>query len=449
DAYVVLYIATTCDDQGIHTTKEKMEIIELAWSICDANTIDTWTTGSARIKPQTSSVNSMCTSLTNLTYDDLKDAGSLDDALELLHTDIETCVLAHKKSFAFVTFNAWDIRVQLIKDAFVKGTLLKQYLRHPKVFDLRSECGHWSLRHPSAPIQSPNSLQNIYSILDISGDSTDDIARLALKPTRSGDEEILLITQALRSLKRKSAPAEEYPEVLTMPLDSWADLCAFMSEQSRVLFLSNLPIETTQSELEQFFAHYKVKPQAYWTLRTPDHLRSSGTGIVVFETHEDASHCLTLNGRSINEQPVEVSASSNTILERARDILTSFPVNKNRPRPGDWNCPMCGFSNFQRRAYCFRCSSPSPAAAFTGNYHHQHQHQHGYNHGTGTQQHRHNGGASNAVPFRAGDWKCGTEGCGYHNFAKNVSCLRCGASRASAAIVADSTSVDSLNSQAG
>ena len=42
------------------------------------------------------------------------------------------------------------------------------------------------------------------------------------------------------------------------------------------------------------------------------------------------------------------------------------------------------------------------------------------------------------MPFRAGDWKCGSEGCGYHNFAKNVSCLRCGASRAGAAVVADS-----------
>lgn len=43
------------------------------------------------------------------------------------------------------------------------------------------------------------------------------------------------------------------------------------------------------------------------------------------------------------------------------------------------------------------------------------------------------------VPFRAGDWKCGSDGCGYHNFAKNVSCLRCGASRAQAALIADST----------
>jgi len=46
-------------------------------------------------------------------------------------------------------------------------------------------------------------------------------------------------------------------------------------------------------------------------------------------------------------------------------------------------------------------------------------------------------GRSGIVPFRAGDWKCGNEGCNYHNFAKNVHCLRCGASRSNAAIVAE------------
>lgn len=40
-----------------------------------------------------------------------------------------------------------------------------------------------------------------------------------------------------------------------------------------------------------------------------------------------------------------------------------------------------------------------------------------------------NNNSSNQVPFRAGDWKCKTEGCNYHNFAKNTNCLRCGAVR--------------------
>lgn len=52
------------------------------------------------------------------------------------------------------------------------------------------------------------------------------------------------------------------------------------------------------------------------------------------------------------------------------------------------------------------------------------------------------GGRGGVVPFRAGDWKCGNDGCMYHNFAKNVSCLRCGASRASAAVVAEGNSTN-------
>jgi hypothetical protein len=68
-----------------------------------------------------------------------------------------------------------------------------------------------------------------------------------------------------------------------------------------------------------------------------------------------------------------------------------------------------------------------PQQHHLGGGHHGH---HGHGHGRM--------GGSGVVPFRAGDWKCGNEVCGYHNFAKNVCCLRCGASRAGAAVVADS-----------
>ena len=154
-----------------------------------------------------------------------------------------------------------------------------------------------------------------------------------------------------------------------------------------------------------------------------------------------------MNGRALNEKAIEVSPSSSRVLDRAAEILTPFPPSKNRPRPGDWTCPSCGFSNFQRRTACFRCSFPAASAVTTGDpmgytnygygpphmmsHHHMNHHGgHGMGHGRG--------GGGGMVPFRAGDWKCGSEGCGYHNFAKNVTCLRCGASRAGAAVVADS-----------
>ena len=155
-----------------------------------------------------------------------------------------------------------------------------------------------------------------------------------------------------------------------------------------------------------------------------------------------------MNGRALNEKAIEVSPSSSRVLDRAQEILTPFPPSKNRPRPGDWTCPSCGFSNFQRRTACFRCSYPAVSAGPTGEMgyggypygppamipppHHGGHHGH-MGHGGGGRM-----GGSGVVPFRAGDWKCGNEVCGYHNFAKNVCCLRCGASRAGAAIVADS-----------
>lgn len=166
-----------------------------------------------------------------------------------------------------------------------------------------------------------------------------------------------------------------------------------------------------------------------------------------------------MNGRALNEKAIEVSPSSSRVLDRAQDILTPFPPSKNRPRPGDWTCPSCGFSNFQRRTACFRCSfpamgGPGPAGEMGG----QGgggggggQGGYGYNYGPpammpppphgghhGPMGHGGRMGGGGVVPFRAGDWKCGNEVCGYHNFAKNVCCLRCGASRAGAAVVADS-----------
>lgn len=151
-----------------------------------------------------------------------------------------------------------------------------------------------------------------------------------------------------------------------------------------------------------------------------------------------------MNGRALNEKAIEVSPSSARVLDRAAEILTPFPPSKNRPRPGDWTCPSCGFSNFQRRTACFRCSYPAmghggndPMGFGYGYGPHGMMGGHGH---MGAHHGPHMGGRGSGamIPFRAGDWKCGSDGCGYHNFAKNVSCLRCGASRANAAVVADS-----------
>jgi hypothetical protein len=158
-----------------------------------------------------------------------------------------------------------------------------------------------------------------------------------------------------------------------------------------------------------------------------------------------------MNGRALNEKAIEVSPSSSRVLDRAAEILTPFPPSKNRPRPGDWTCPSCGFSNFQRRTACFRCSyplsqamPPHDAMSYGYGYGGPQMMHHGGSHGHGI------GGRSQSTlgasaPFRPGDWRCGVETCNYHNFAKNVNCLRCGAPRSQASIVADSTNFNAMN----
>lgn len=280
--------------------------------------------------------------------------------------------------------------------------------------------------------------------------------------------------------------------VLTHPYDSYLDVRNFLQERSKVLYMNNLPPDTTQSELESWFTQFGARPVGFWTVKniveetsnvnnnwssnnsTYVEMQDSISGFVVFQLHEEATEALSLNGRSIlsnvanTKQPrviehvVEIQPSSARVLDRAHEILSPFPQSKNKPRPGDWNCPSCGFSNFQRRTACFRCSFPATSAvavnknayiknpsqaSLTGQaqqqaykprmqnalqqpslqpqtLHQQQQQQQRmrYTQGQRFPQNQQQGGSN--VPFRAGDWKCAT--CTYHNFAKNVVCLRCG-----------------------
>jgi hypothetical protein len=257
-------------------------------------------------------------------------------------------------------------------------------------------------------------------------------------------EEAVTLARVLRGLIRKSQPPQEHPDVLTKPMDARADVRAFLQERSKVLHMSGLPHDTTQSELESWFTQFGGRPITFWTLRTPDAHKPTGSGFVIFSSHEEAAESLCMNGRALNDKAIEVSPSSHRVLDKAADILVSFPPSKNRPRPGDWNCPSCGFSNFQRRTACFRCSFPAVTAGPPGD---PMGYAYGYGHPSmmgppqqhmGHGQHMGHHGRGNpgtgAVPFRAGDWSCGEKGCGYHNFAKNVHCLRCGASRAGAIV---------------
>ncbi|PNP76947.1 hypothetical protein FNYG_09718 [Fusarium nygamai] len=462
DRYVVIHVATTCDEHGVYVTKDSAEVIELGWILVDANSLEEITHESVLVKPVNTPITPLCTSLTTLTWEHVRNAGTFRDAITRFDTFATEYLTSKNLDFVFVTLDAWDLRVQLPREARDKAVVLPPYLQHSRTFDLRTEYQRWQQHHPESLPFGPSMLSNICAALEVEPVQSSapikhnlpfHLQALAPASPRRAMEEAVTLARVLRGLIRKSQPPQEHPDVLTRPMDARADVRAFLSERSKVLHMSGLPHDTTQSELESWFTQFGGRPIAFWTLRTPEQHKPTGTGFAVFSSHEEAAESLCMNGRALNEKAIEVSPSSSRVLDRAQDILTPFPPSKNRPRPGDWTCPSCGFSNFQRRTACFRCSFPAVGAGpsndmgggnnnYGGGYGYgppammpplPHGGHHGpMGHGGGRM------GGSGVVPFRAGDWKCGNEVCGYHNFAKNVCCLRCGASRAGAAVVADS-----------
>jgi inhibitor of KinA sporulation pathway (predicted exonuclease) len=447
DLFLVIHIATTCDEHGVYVTRDSAEIIEIAWRLLDAVTLEEVARDSVLIRPTNTPITALCTSLTTLTWEHVRSSGTFKDAITKFDTFVHEHIISKNLEFTFVTLNAWDLRVQLPREARDKSVVLPPYLQHARVFDLKQEYSRWQAHHPEALSYSASNLTSIITALEVELDPTQtsfSVQQQSQSQThpRRASEEVQIVTSILKALVKKSQPASDHPDVLTRPFDARADVRAFLTERSKVLHLSNLPNDTTQSELESWFTQYGGRPIAFWTLKTPDQNKPTGSGFAVFSSHEEAAESLAMNGRALNDKSIEVQPSSARVLDRAQEILTPFPPSKNRPRPGDWTCPSCGFSNFQRRTACFRCSFPASSAAavqesmFTPNVNNQqnnsmNNNNHHHHHGNSNNNNNNNGHGQrvSSVPFRAGDWKCGNEGCSYHNFAKNICCLRCGAPR--------------------
>lgn len=447
--YVVVQISSSGGDDDLtqYTTKDSTEIVELSWSIINSEDMKEICHGRSVVRPINAPITPGCSSVTGLTWESVREAGTLQDAVTELDRDIQDNLVSKNRPFTFVTFNSWDLRMRLPKEAREKAIQLPQYLKYPRYFDLRREY----LRQQEQ-VEPGSTLSNsdpmLYEVAESLGVSQE-------KPV--GYENTLATLKAI--LQKLVDPSKSKPH------DMGLDLAHFYTEQSRVLYVRNLSIDVTQGELESWFAQFGCRPIAFWTIKAPLPefngmnggnngnmlmLRATCSGFVIFAIHDAAADSLAMNGRILNDRIVEVQPSSAKVLDKAQEILTPFPSSKNRPRPGDWTCPSCGFSNFQRRTACFRCSFPvastqTPQDSMYGNSqsggyyngghthhpthpsHHQPHHQYYNNRGQSL-------GSSN-VPFRAGDWKCTNENCAYHNFAKNVCCLKCGAPRVQSAIL--------------
>lgn len=391
--------------------------------------------------------------------------------------------IQNEKKIIFVVSSGWNLRIRLIKLAKSLEVQLPIYLEYPSYFDLKKEYIKYEEHVKKVPFNS----------IDYKNTTLESMSKsLNINNFDNKIEQMVLIATKISS--------DENSGCMQNPHDMNLDLTQFFLEQSKILYMSNLSSDITQTELETFFIKFSGNAIAFWMLKNPILLDSFSTdsngnnsietsktcsGFVIFSNHEDATEALIFNGEMLNERLIELQPSSLAVLDKAREILTPFPSSKNKPRPGDWNCPSCGFSNFQRRTACFRCTFPAASAAtvqeslyggdnntdssnskprndqhlnipYAGYYNSTNgmntnsvNTMSNYNNNYGSNNYNYNnlnGNQNNSnscyssrqssnVPFRAGDWKCLNEACCYHNFAKNTCCLKCGAPRVQSAII--------------
>ena len=161
-----------------------------------------------------------------------------------------------------------------------------------------TEYQRWQQHHPESLPFGPSMLSNICAALEVEPVQSSapikhnlpfHLQALAPASPRRAMEEAITLARVLRGLIRKSQPPQEHPDVLTRPMDARADVRAFLSERSKVLHMSGLPHDTTQSELESWFTQFGGRPIAFWTLRTPEQHKPTGTGFAVFSSHEEVS----------------------------------------------------------------------------------------------------------------------------------------------------------------
>ena len=227
------------------------------------------------------------------------------------------------------------------REARDKNVVLPGYLQHPVLFGLRGEYQTFQSHHPETLAFSSSSLSSICAGLEVeevrsSGKVTGGLPfhlqALAPSSPRRALEEALTLTRCLRSLIQKSRPSQSNPQgdldVLARPLDARSDVRAFLTERSKVLHLSGLPHDTTQSELESWFTQYGGRPIAFWTLRTPEGGKPSGSGFVVFGSHEEVGSHFTSN--SLPTLSLYFPASTPPPHHRhfSRFCLTHFPYVK-------------------------------------------------------------------------------------------------------------------------
>lgn len=409
---------------------DSCSIIELAYVVVDTTTMETTHQQHIFVRPERTPLTSFCTSITGITWKQLDSAGTFKDAIRELDDYIQQELVAKKLSFCFATHGGWILRMQLPREARDKNMELPAYLAYYQMFDLKQEVQRWQVYH------QPEVSLRTTSLADLC--ETFHVDRVMDSNNASGLDACLTVVNVLRYLA-----AFHYQDILTRPIDFGADLQHFNQETSKVVRLAGLPYEVTQGELEAWFSSNGLRPAMTYMIQASEHnAKPSVSGFAMFHSHEDASRGLMLNGRCLGDRPIEVSPSSERVIEAAANILTQFPVQANsrrRVRPGDWNCPNCSFHNFASRRNCFKCNAENPNppptthtvnATSTGGdwlcscgFHNYASQPRCLK--CGSEQRSSTGTTGSRIHVRPGDWFCPNPECSFQNFASRTSCYRC------------------------
>ncbi|KAF9355340.1 hypothetical protein BGX26_006683 [Mortierella sp. AD094] len=313
DCFIVLDFEATCDDNKpaseLLVTGATSEIIEFAW-LCVAKTNFTILHEEQRfVKPVSTPLTPFCQNLTKITPDKLENAGTLVDAIDSLDTYITSEILDKGRTFCFVTHGAWDLRIQLPREARDKGITLPAYLKEPILFDLKEEATKWIAHHSEVVLKS-FSLERMCESFAVS----------QVGQMHSGIDDAKTIVNIMKYLV-----AFAHPDVFTQATDPAQMLNMFKKEESRIVRISSLSFDITQPELEAFFASKQLVPKELVMLSGgANNNRPSGGGFVVFEKHADALAALELNGGLLGKRTIEIIPSSKASMEILKGKLSSF-----------------------------------------------------------------------------------------------------------------------------
>ena len=64
DSLLILYICTTCDEHGVLVPRSRAEIIEIAWILLDASTLQERARDSVLVRPVDTPITALCSTFT-------------------------------------------------------------------------------------------------------------------------------------------------------------------------------------------------------------------------------------------------------------------------------------------------------------------------------------------------------------------------------------------------